>query len=269
MSSLDDHLARRISRRRALLAAATTSLGCPSRPRPSLQAAARGAGAPDWGGLEMATAGRMRDDETGGTAVVVLHGWGAPGDDLVPLARALERPGTRFFVPAGPLPEVGGGRAWWHLDVTDRPEHASDDQETLGHQPHQQVLAARAAVQTVLRTIQSRYHPAALVLAGFSQGAMLSLDVALAATPPVDRVAALSGVLLADSLPALKAPRPTRPPVFISHGRQDPVLPYQGGAKAKEILERHGFRVTFRPFQGGHAIPPEIVEELKGFLFGA
>jgi phospholipase/carboxylesterase len=96
---------------------------------------------------------------------------------------------------------------------------------------------------------------------------MLALDVALCAAPPVDRVAALSGVMLADSLPALKAPRSTRPPVFVSHGRQDPVLAYQGGEKAKDLLERHGYQVTFHPFAGGHAIPEEVVEALRAFLF--
>jgi predicted esterase len=75
-----------------------------------------------WGGLNVARLSDMSEDERGGSAVVVLHGWGAPGDDLVPLAEALARPGVRFFVPAAPLPEMGGGRAWWHLDPnTPRP----------------------------------------------------------------------------------------------------------------------------------------------------
>lgn len=260
----DDHPRTRLWHRRALLTA-TTALAC--RPRARLQGATSGS-TPDWAGLEMATTGRMREDEVGGTAVVLLHGWGAPGDDLVPLARALDRPRTRFFLPAGPLPEMGGGRAWWHLDPKDRPVHAWDDQETAGHQPHQQVLTARAAVQTVLRTIASRYRPEVLALGGFSQGAMLSLDVALAADPPVDRVAALSGVMLADSLPGLKTARTKRPPVFVSHGRADQMLAYKGGEKAQELLKRHGFQVTFHSFDGGHEIPPDVVEALRGFLFG-
>ena len=65
----------------------------------------------------------MSEDERGGTAVVVLHGWGAEGTDLVPLAEELKRPGVRFFVPAAPLAEIGGGRAWWHLDPKTRPPH--------------------------------------------------------------------------------------------------------------------------------------------------
>ena len=85
-----------------------------------LQAMSSGA-AQLWGGLDVARVSDMREDERGGSAVVVLHGWGAPGDDLVPLAEALQRPGVRFFVPAAPLPEMGGGRAWWHLDPYARP----------------------------------------------------------------------------------------------------------------------------------------------------
>jgi phospholipase/carboxylesterase len=259
---------RSLLSRRTLLAAAGATIGCQSRGRSSQMAAPVGAATPEWGGLEVVKAGPMRDDETGGTAIVLLHGWGAPGDDLVPLAHELAGPRTRFFVPAAPLAERGGGRAWWHLDPSDRPAHAWDDQEAAGHQPHRQVLAVRAALQQLLRDIQTHHRPDRLVLGGFSQGAMLSLDVALAAAPPVDRVFALSGVLLADSLPGLKAARGVKPPVFISHGRRDPMLNFRGGEKAKELLERHGFAVEFHPFDGGHEIPAEVVSALRAFLGG-
>ena len=78
--------------------------------------------------LKVVRVSDMSEDERGGSAVIVLHGWGAPGDDLVPVAKVLKRPGARFFVPAAPLPEVGGGRAWWHLDPNTRPPHAYSDQ---------------------------------------------------------------------------------------------------------------------------------------------
>jgi phospholipase/carboxylesterase len=106
-----------------------------------------------------------------------------------------------------------------------------------------------------------------LVLGGFSQGAMLSLDVALAASPAVDRVVALSGVMLADSLAGLRATRMSRPPVFISHGHQDQMLPFRAAEKAKGMLERHGFSVEWHPFEGGHEIPPAVVSDLRTFVF--
>jgi phospholipase/carboxylesterase len=212
----------------------------------------------------------MREDERGGLAVVVLHGFGAPGDNLVPLAEALKHPGVRFFVPAGPLPAAGGGRAWWSLDPNTRPPHASTDQLAPGFRPMPSVLAARAAVQGVIATVVELYAPTSLALVGFSQGAMLSIDVALAGAPGVDRVVAMSGVLLQDSVPALTVPHAaqpaTKPRFLLSHGRQDPIVPFPSGARARELLEQHGYAVTWRPFDGGHEIPPSLLPEVERFL---
>jgi phospholipase/carboxylesterase len=261
-------VSRGLSRRDALLATlAAAPLAC-HRPRPPLAAAADAGGAPPapWGGLDVVRVSGMRDDERGGAAVVVLHGWGAPGDDLVPIARALKRPGVRLFVPAGPLPEMGGGRAWWHLDPRTRPPHASTDVVAPGFRPTPAVLAARAAVQGLVATVVERHAPDSVALVGFSQGAMLSIDVALAGAPRVDRVVAMSGVLLEDSVPALAA-APAGTLFFLSHGRQDPVVPFSSGDRARELLEKHGFAVTWRPFDGGHEIPGPVLADVERFLF--
>jgi phospholipase/carboxylesterase len=217
--------------------------------------------------LDVVHVSGMREDERGGTAVVVLHGWGAAGTDLVPLAQALHRPGARFFVPAAPLPEVGGGRAWWHLDPDTRPPHAFTDQLPSGFRPAPALIAARAAVQGLLTTVVDRYAPATVALVGFSQGAMLSIDVALAGAPGVDRVVAMSGVLLVDSVPALTATRPTKPRFLLCHGRQDAAVPFTTGSHAKDLLEKHGFPVTWRPFDGGHDIPESMLADADRFLF--
>ena len=249
---------------------AATPLAC-RRSGPRIAVAPDAGAALPWGGLKVARVSGLRDDERGGRAVVVLHGWGAPGDDLVPLAEALKRPGVRFFIPAAPLPEMGGGRAWWHLDPNTRPPHASSDQLPPGFRPTPDVIAARAAVQALVATIVERHAPASVALVGFSQGAMLAIDVALAGAPGVDRVVAMSGVVLTDSVTALTAPRattqPTKPRFLLSHGRGDPVVPFSAGSQAKELLEKHGYAVTWRPFEGGHEIPAPVLAEADRFLF--
>jgi phospholipase/carboxylesterase len=223
----------------------------------------------DVAGLEVVRVSGLREDQRGGSAIVLLHGWGAPGDDLVPIAEALQRPDARFFVPAAPLPEMGGGRAWWHLNPLARLPYASTDRPAPGFQPSPEVVAARAAVQALIATIVERYAPATVALVGFSQGAMLALDVALAGTPAVQLVVAMSGVLLMDSVPALTAPHPTKPQFLLSHGRGDPVVPFPSGSRAKDLLEQHGFAVTWQPFDGGHEIPPPVLAEAARFLFPA
>lgn len=213
----------------------------------------------------------MREDERGGTAVVLLHGFGAQGDDLVPLAKSLLRPSTRCILPAAPLSLGNGGRAWWDIDAQDRPRYVTDKAAPPGNTTLRNpgLEAARSAVTGVLRTTRERYAPQSLFLLGFSQGAMLSIDLALTGTEPLDRVAVLSGALLLDAAAQLSAPRSARPAIFISHGRQDTRLPFAGGERMRAELEQHGFTVTFCPFDGGHAIPPVVVSELSLFLFGA
>jgi phospholipase/carboxylesterase len=229
-----------------------------SRELPSLQ-----------GGLELAYRAGMTDGDRGGTTVVLLHGWRESGARLVPLARALAARGARACVPAAPLPEPGGGRSWWRLEDGDRPAWAWDDEPPAGYGPHKLVTAARLAVQDLLAAIRDRYAPDTVAVAGFSQGAMLALDVAVRAESNVDRVGAVSGVLLADSLPALRTPAPTRPRILLAHGRHDEDVPIAGGERASSLLERYGHAVDWRPFDGGHGIPPAIVTALADFLVDA
>lgn len=214
----------------------------------------------------MVRLGPLREDEKGGQLVVLLHGWRAHGDDLVSLARELAQRRTRFLVPAAPLLESNGGRAWWRLDTSDRPAHVSKDELPADYHPNAQLAAARAALQALLRDAQRRYAPDSIAVVGFSQGAMLALDLGLADDPPIDRVAVLSGVLVADSLPALHAKHGKPPAVFVSHGRSDPMLPFAEGARIESVLTPYGFPVTFFPFEGGHEIPPAVVEQLRSFL---
>lgn len=205
-------------------------------------------------------------DEPGGILVVLLHGWGARGDDLVPLARALAHPDARFVVAAAPLERENGGRAWWHLDRGDRPAQAWGDELPIDHRPHPAVVAARAAVQRLLRTAIERHAPEHTVLVGFSQGAMLALDVALQGSPAVDRVAVLSGALLADSLIALRSAERPHPTVLVAHGRKDAIVPFRAGESTTRVLSARGVDVTWFPFEGGHAIPPRVVGRLKRFV---
>jgi phospholipase/carboxylesterase len=216
--------------------------------------------------LRSVTVTDMPESERGGTLVVLLHGYGAAGDDLVPFARELLRPKSRFVVPAAPL-TAGSGRAWWSFEPAERPAHAWSDEPPANYRGSAQLVRARRAVQHLLVAAQQRYRPERVALAGFSQGAMLSLDVALAADPPVERVVLLSGVMLADSLAALKAPHAARPKFWQSHGRSDRVLPFGGGEAASQLLQKHGYDSTFLPFEGGHTIPRQALPELGRFLF--
>ncbi|WP_157641024.1 alpha/beta hydrolase [Longispora albida] len=222
--------------------------------------------------LQVAYMTGMAEDERGGVAVVLLQGWGAPADDLVPLGKALVRPGLRAFVPGAPLPELGGGRAWWHLNDDDRPAWSWEGKAPDGYTPHRLVSAARLEVQTLLAAIREQYAPELVVLGGFSQGAMLALDVALRPGSGVDRVAALSGVLIADTALALdETPQAEdeRPALLVTHGEWDQALPFSAGEQAKDVLAGRGYQVDWLPFEGGHEIPGQVLEALRALTVDA
>src|SRR4051812_1350032 len=101
---------------RALVALATLaspSGGACRRHGPSAAGAVAGPSTPleavgEWAGLRVRTAGERAHPRQ---VVILMHGWGAPGTDLVPLARPLEAPGRLFVFPEAPLVSPGGGRA--------------------------------------------------------------------------------------------------------------------------------------------------------------
>jgi phospholipase/carboxylesterase len=209
----------------------------------------------------------MPETARGGCAVVLLHGWGAPGDDLVPLAHELAQDNTRFIVPAAPLPHAAGGRAWWPLDLEERWRALEAGRlDELAEAVPPGMAEARALVLNLLDEIRSRYQPSTVIVAGFSQGGMVAMDVGLAATPPVDGIAMLSGTLVAGSVWRKQVTRPEKPAIFISHGQADEVLPFSQSERVRDLLRAHGFNVSWAPFAGGHGIPTSVLEALGTFI---
>lgn len=210
---------------------------------------------------------QMAPSQKGGRAVVLLHGWGAPGDDLVPLAHMLLTPNMRIFVPEAPLPHPAGGRAWWPLKLDALP-HATGKETQLPTKIPNELALARFAVQRLLKEIKADYMPTSLTLAGFSQGGMLTADVALLNDPPVDRAAVLSGSLLPHSVASLRAYRDHMLDVFVSHGSIDRIVPFIYGRELKDALQHQRLLVEWHPFPGDHEIPTSVIQALKIFLQG-
>ncbi|RYZ06665.1 MAG: hypothetical protein EOO73_15315 [Myxococcales bacterium] len=226
-------------------------------------------------GLDVVMGGGT-DGSGGGTGpmLVLCHGYGAPGDDLVPLGQALGT-AVRFACPAAPgildksVPATMAGRCWWPIDMVElQTAMMLGNLEMLMTRQPPGLAESRTAMLGLLDALE-REHAAPrerLVLGGFSQGAMLATDVTLHAERPPAALAILSGSLIAkqDWLPLM--PRRAGLPVLQSHGRADPVLAYSVAEKLRDELSHAGLAVRFVPFSGGHAIPPVVMNELSGLL---
>jgi phospholipase/carboxylesterase len=225
-------------------------------------------------GLKLRLAGGS-DREGGGTGpmIVLLHGFGAPGTDLVPLWRQLAVPReTRFAFPEAPLSVDLGmpgleGRAWWMIDLMRLQAALEEGKERdLTREVPEGLAPARERMVAFLDALQAEFPADKLVLGGFSQGAMLALDVALRTERELAGLVLLSGTLLAEDEWRPLLPRRRGLPVLQSHGRDDPLLPFRIAERLRDALREAALEVKWIAFNGGHGIADGVLDELGAFI---
>ena len=191
---------------------------------------------------------------------VLLHGYGANGDDLIGLAPPLSQvlPNVKFISPNAPYPcpQAPPGHYQW-FDVWDR-----DTERRLagGRQA--------AAIVNAFLDEQLSAHGLAdadMALVGFSQGTMVSLHVGLRRAKPCAGILGYSGRLEFPDL--LASELKSRPPVMLVHGEADPVVPFAQLAAATEALKENGIPVEAHARPGlGHGIDIDGIKLGAAFL---
>jgi phospholipase/carboxylesterase len=180
--------------------------------------------------------------------VILLHGYGSNGDDLIGLAPHWRGalPHTAFVAPNAPeiCPGAPDGYQWWGITSLDRAARAAG--------------AGRAApaLEAFIDAELARHGltEASLALVGFSQGTMMALQVGPARPRPLAGIVGYSG-MLADETALAATDGAPRAPVLLVHGDADPMIPIAAFQTAKAALERHGFAVESHVSPGlGHSI---------------
>ncbi|NJL25117.1 MAG: alpha/beta fold hydrolase [Calothrix sp. SM1_5_4] len=205
-----------------------------------------------------------REGENERDCVVLLHGFGADAGDLAPLADYLDPDGEKtFYFPDAPLEVPIGpgwtGRGWFPISVRDL-ELGVDFTQMRPPGLDQ----STALVSEMLFEINAER----VVLGGFSQGAMVSMDVALAGPEDVNALILYSGSLLDEPGWSAKAAGLKGKRYIQSHGAQDTVLPFAVGQKLNDLLRRAGAEGTFLSFAGAHEIPAPVLNRTREFLKG-
>jgi phospholipase/carboxylesterase len=196
--------------------------------------------------------------------IVLLHGYGADGNDLIALAPALAQrfPNAAFHAPHAPEPceVMPFGRQWFSFTQYD-PEMWRRDAANLVPALETMGEGARRAAPSLDATLDdllARYGlgPDRMAVIGFSQGTMMALQVVLRRSAPVAALIGFSGALTgADALPGEIT---ARPPVTLIHGEQDPVVPFAALAHAETGLKAAGVSVESHGRPGlEHGIDPE------------
>jgi phospholipase/carboxylesterase len=176
--------------------------------------------------------------------LVLLHGWGADADDLLDLGQELADPATALVALRAPDPHpYGVGRQWYDLQQPQWPD----------------LPAARQALRGRLLQLGERLPLERTVVLGFSQGAAMALDVATEL--PIAGLIACSGYPHPDW-----TPRPPLARVLLTHGRQDPVVPFAASEDILRRLRLQGGSAELLGFEGGHTIDPTLFPALRQFL---
>jgi len=151
-------------------------------------------------------------------------------------------------------------RGWWWLDIHGHIPPGRQMADFSIANPGGIKVASRL-IRNYLRDIEGP-----IVLGGFSQGAMLSGEIAFQTDQELAALVMLGGTTVNEAAWLERFPGRRRLPIFIAHGRQDGVLPFAIAERFAGKLKAAGLNVSWFPFDGGHNIPASVIRELNGFL---
>ncbi len=214
-------------------------------------------------GLPCVLVGPLDSEKPVGKIVVLLHGFGASGTDLVPCAPELiscDPEALRdvlFVFPEAPrdltMEGIPGGRAWWPINMAALMEMFEvQNFDELAAVVPEPLSDESDRISQMLDTLAEEHgvNKKDVFVGGFSQGAMLATDVALR-TAELGGLVVWSGTMIAQERWS-GFERDGGISIVQSHGKMDPVLPFSVAETLRDFLVEKGNHVDFHAFDGFH-----------------
>lgn len=197
-------------------------------------------------------------------SIIWLHGLGANGSDFVPIVDEMTLPhAVRYIFPHAPKRPVtiNGGfimPAWYDI----RTDDINEEQDAEGIRESQRDVDALIAQE-----VSAGIAPSNIFLAGFSQGGAIALHCGLRSAQRLGGILALSTYLpLAETVAAEAHPSAAATPIFMAHGRSDPIVPYALGKASLERLTTLGYSVEWHEYAMPHTVCMEEIEAIEQWL---
>jgi len=194
--------------------------------------------------------------------VILIHGYGSNGDDLIGLARMIQPalPGAAFVAPNAPsqLPRMAAAYQWWPIETFSMAERLAG------------VSAAAPGLDAFIteELTKAELPGSRVLLVGFSQGTMMALHVGLRREQPLAGIVGISGMLVAPE--RLQAEITSRPPVLLIHGTEDTVVPFSSMDLASTALTAAGVAVEVHASPGvGHSVGQDGLAAATAFAVRA
>ncbi|MFQ5544007.1 MAG: alpha/beta hydrolase [Nitrospiria bacterium] len=183
--------------------------------------------------------------------VLLLHGRGVNRKDLIPVAELIDLSGIHWVFPDAPFSfvQMPGGKMWF--------ESAPDSKEGIA--------LSRHLLTALIRELMLKDHLPAdkIAIVGFSQGAVMTLDVGLHFSEPLGGLIALSGFLFSSDQ---RTSASYKTPILLAHGTEDEVVFVDGSRESAAFLEKEGYAVQLREYPIGHTIITEEISLIRNFL---
>ena len=198
-------------------------------------------------------------------AVIWLHGLGADGNDFVPVVKQMKLPplGIRFVFPHAPMRPVtiNGGfvmRAWYDIAY-----------QELGFKEDERGLReSQKLVEELIEREEKRGIPSnRIVLAGFSQGGVMTLQTGLRQSRRLAGLMALSAYLPMSAMIAVERNAASNSvPIFMGHGIDDNIVPLAMGKMSRDTLIKLGYDVDWHQYQMPHSLCAEELADIGAWL---
>lgn len=204
--------------------------------------------------------------ESPSAAVIWMHGLGADGNDFVPIVRELDLsgcPAIRFVFPhAETMPvTINNGyvmRAWYDIlgmDLVRREDEA-------GLRKSQKQIEQLIAHENARGIPTSR-----IILAGFSQGCAMTLQTGLRYPEKLAGLICLSGYLpLSTMIKDERSEANLHTPIFMAHGRGDPVVQISRAEASRDLLQELGHPVEWHEYMMPHSVCEEEIDDIGAWL---
>ena len=198
-------------------------------------------------------------------SVIWLHGLGADGNDFVPIVQELKLPplGIRFVFPHAPMRAVtiNGGfvmRAWYDIAYQDLV--IKEDEPGLRQ--------SQRMIEELIAKEETRGVPAnRIVIAGFSQGGVISLQTGLRQAKHLAGIMSLSAYLpLKQKIETERNAASQNVPIFQAHGIADNIVPLPLGVASRDQLLKLGYDVDWHQYPMPHSVCAEELEDISEWL---
>ncbi len=188
--------------------------------------------------------------------LILLHGYGSHEQDLFSFASELD---DRYTILSLRAPhDLGfGGYAWFNIDFTPEGIKVYDQSE---------IQSSLALIKEFIQQAKVAYGVGKekVILAGFSQGAILSYLIGLSDPASIDGILAMSGFIPQNSLAEISTKEELKQlAICITHGTEDPVIPIEQARESKAYLEEQELTFDYHEYPMAHGISPECLMQIR------